>query len=116
MLYLASGATAAVADAGSYFLLLHFGTWYITASIVGNILGFCTAFLCHKYFVFKKRESFFEHLQRYFMVDVIGTLLSTLLLFALVEHTVLGKEVSKFVSMGSVAAWNFFLYKFFVYV
>lgn len=116
MLYLVSGATAAVADLGSYTLLLQIGVWYIAASVTGNILGFLTAFLCNKYFVFKKKESFLQHLGRYFVVDFTGSVVSTILLFLLVEHTGLGEEMSKFVSMGSVAAWNFFLYKFFVYV
>jgi putative flippase GtrA len=115
-LYVVSGSTAAVMDFGSYFLLIHMGIWYIAASTIGSILGFWTAFLCHKYFVFKKRQAFFKHLGRYCMVEVLSTGLSLAILYGFVEYTSVGEEYGKIISMGSVVLWNFFLYKLFVYV
>jgi putative flippase GtrA len=116
-LYIVSGLTAAAVDLGSFLLLFQIiGIWYVTASVVGSILGFCTAFLCHKYFVFKKKKEFMKHLGRYFVVDMVSTALATLILFGLVEHLYLPEESAKVLSMGSVILWNYFLYKFFVYV
>ena len=114
-LYVVSGGTAAVVDFGSYYLLFHFGMWYITASIISSILGFWTAFLCHKYFVFKKKEAFMKHLGKYCLVDALRTGLSLIILYGLVEYTPVGEEIGKILSMGSVVFWNFFLYKIFVY-
>ncbi|PIR52898.1 hypothetical protein COU76_03925 [Candidatus Peregrinibacteria bacterium CG10_big_fil_rev_8_21_14_0_10_49_10] len=113
--YICCGLLAALADFGSFYLLLHAGLWYVAASITGSVLGFCTAFLCHKYFVFQKRDKFVQHLGKYFLVDMLGTGLATLILFALVEYLGFTAEAAKVLSMGSVICWNFFLYKFFVY-
>lgn len=116
-LYIVSGLTAAAIDLGSFLLLFQIvGIWYVAASVIGSILGFCTAFLCHKYFVFRKKHSFMKHLGRYFVVDMISTGIATLILFALVEYLYLPEESAKVLSMGSVILWNFFLYKLFVYV
>lgn len=114
--YVCCGLTAAAVDFGSFSLLLQRGTWYVAASVTGSVLGFCTAFLCHKYIVFQKRKRFFTHLSKYFAVDVISTTLATLILYALVEELGLPKELAKAISIGSVVCWNFLLYKFFVYV
>ncbi len=114
--YICCGLLAAVADFGSFYLLLQLNVWYVAASVTGSVLGFTTAFLCHKYIVFKKRENFGKHLGKYALVDFLSTGLATLILFALVEYLGFTAEIAKVLSMGSVVFWNFFLYKFFVYV
>jgi len=115
MLYLLSGGTAAIVDFGSYYLLLHWGAWYIAASVIGGILGFFTAFLIHKYIVFRKKERFLRHMTKYLIADIVNIGLTTLILYGLVEHIELGEEISKIIAMGSVALWNFFVCKYLVY-
>ncbi|MDA1209167.1 MAG: GtrA family protein [bacterium] len=115
-LYVVSGLTAASIDFGSFYLLLQFEVYYVTASIVGSTLGFTTAFLCHKYFVFKKHDSFSRHLGRYIIAEIFSTAAATGVLFLVAEYTILGAELAKLISMGSVVCWNFFVYKFLVYV
>lgn len=115
-LYVLSGFGAAIADIGSYFVFLHFDVWYIAASVMSGILGFVTAFLLHKYVVFQKNDAFLRHLVRYFIVDMINLGIITLFLFALVEHFGMDAGIAKFVALAPVVLWNFFVYKFFVYV
>jgi putative flippase GtrA len=115
-LYMISGFGAAIADLGSYFLLLHFDVWYIAASIVSGIFGFATAFLLHKYIVFQKNDEFMKHLLRYFIVDMINLGIITLILYGLVEHIGIDAGIAKFAALAPVVLWNFFIYKFFVYV
>jgi putative flippase GtrA len=114
--YICCGLTAAAVDYGSFYLLFTAGIWYVGASITGSVLGFCTAFLCHKYIVFKKKKSFMKHLSKYFIVDVVSTTIATFILYAIVEYGGLPEEFAKVISMGTVICWNFLLYKFFVYV
>jgi len=114
-LYFVSGCTAVVADYGSYLILLKFGVWYIAASVVGGILGFATAFFCHKYFVFRNRTNFWKQLSRFFWVDMGNIAATSAILFALVEYAGTGEELGKVIAMGMVVFWNFFIYKFFVY-
>jgi putative flippase GtrA len=115
-LYVLSGFGAAIADLGSYFILLHFEVWYIAASVISGIFGFAAAFLLHKYIVFQKNDAFFKHLLRYFFVDMINLGIITLILYGLVEYIGMDAGVAKFVALAPVVMWNFFVYKFFVYV
>ncbi|MCA9370871.1 MAG: GtrA family protein [Candidatus Peregrinibacteria bacterium] len=114
--YVMSGCTAAVVDIGAYFLLLHVGIWYIIANIAGGILGFFTAFLMHKFVVFQKKNDFLRHLVRYFITDMVNTGVVTGLLYVLVEVAGIAVGPAKFIALVPMIAWNFFVYKFFVYV
>lgn len=115
-LYFLSGGTAAVADFGSYAILIHLGIWYIAASIISSILGTTTTFLMNKYVAFRKRSDFLRHLTRFFVVDMANILATTLVLYGLVDGLGMEKQIAKILAMGMVVLWNFFLYKFFVYV
>ena len=114
--YILSGSAAAVADIGSYFLLYSLGIWYIAASVISGVLGFSTAFLLHKYVVFGKRASFLRHLAKYFTVDMINLAITTGFLYILVDMMEFDPRPAKLVALIPVVLWNFFLYKFVVYV
>ncbi|MDD5751782.1 MAG: GtrA family protein [Candidatus Peribacteraceae bacterium] len=115
-LYVLSGCAAAAADLGAYFLLLALGEWYIAASVIGGVVGFCTAFLLHKYVVFQKRQAFMNHLGRYFLVDMLNLAIITGFLYLLVDGAGMDPRPAKFVALAPVVLWNYFVYKFAVYV
>jgi len=115
-LYVLSGGTAAIVDFGGYSLLLHFGVWYVTASVISGVFGFATTFLMNKYIAFRKRSAMLRHLIRFCVVDVFNILAITLILIGLVDGLGMEKQVAKLLAMGTVVLWNFLLYKFFVYV
>ncbi|MBU0766679.1 GtrA family protein [Patescibacteria group bacterium] len=116
IMYFLSGSTAAFADIGSYLLMLHIGVWYILASVISGIIGFFTAFLLHKYIVFQKKSKFLKHLRRYFMVDMVNLVIITVFLYALVDFWGIDPAIAKFVALTPVVLWNFFIYRFVVYV
>ncbi|MCF7844861.1 MAG: GtrA family protein [Kiritimatiellales bacterium] len=116
IMYFLSGVTAAVADLGSYLLMLHLSVWYILASVLSGVIGFFTAFLLNKYFVFKKKSDFKKHLGRYFLVDMTNLAFITGFLFILVDYWGMDPGIAKFVAMAPVVLWNFFVYRFVVYV
>ena len=115
-LYIFSGGTAAVVDFGSYTILIRLGVWYIAATVVSGVLGFATTFLMNKYVAFKKKNDFLKHLLRFFIVDMMNILVGAIALYALVDGLGMDKQVAKLLTMGMVVLWNFFIYKFFVYV
>ncbi len=114
-LYLCIGFTALGVDLGSYYALLSMDVWYITASVIGGILGFFTSFLGNKYFVFRKREKFMAHLTKFFLVDMANIVATNIILYVLVEFVGISEELGKIIAMGCVVLWNFVLYKLFVY-
>lgn len=105
-----------VVEIGSYLLFLHWGMWYIAASVIAFILSYITAFLLHKYLVFKKTQDFFKHLKRHLCVEGFNVVAGNALLYVLVEHTALGEEWGKLLTMGLGVLWNFLLFKFLVFV
>ena len=115
-MYLISGGLAVVVDFGSYFLLLQMDVWYVTANIVSNILGFFATFVLHKYIVFGKKDAVLNHFVRYCILTIINIVAQTMLLYAFVEYLHLDEGSAKFASWFITVLWNFFLYKFFVYV
>ena len=115
-LYFTCGLCALAADVGSFlFLFKVLGMWYIAASVVGGVIGFCTTFLCQKYVVFKKREDTAMQLVRLFCVDMCNIVITNTVLYGIVEFIGIGEEIGKIAAIGMVVFWNFFLYKFFVY-
>lgn len=115
-LYILSGCGALVIDLGSYLLMLEFGVWYAAASFISGTLGFCMAFALHKYVVFQKRDDFLQHVGRYFFVDIINNVITTGILYVLVSLLSVDPHIGKVIAMAPVILWNFFVYKFFVYV
>ncbi|MDD5103914.1 MAG: GtrA family protein [Candidatus Peribacteraceae bacterium] len=115
-LYVLSGGTAAVVDFGSFALLIRLDIWYVAATVVSGILGFFTTFLMNKYVAFKKKNDFMRHLLRFFVVDMANILVGAIVLYGLVDGLGMEKQVAKLLTMGMVVLWNFFIYKFFVYV
>lgn len=114
--YLCSGSSAALADIGSYFVMLHSDVWYIAASVISGIIGFTTAFLLHKYVVYRKHDAFLEHLGRFSVVYAVNISVITLFLYVLVNTGGMDPGLAKFVAVAPAALWNFFVYKWVVYV
>ncbi len=115
-LYLLTGSAATIVDIGGYFALLYFGAWYVAASVVSGVAGFICAFLFHKYFAFQVRHSIGNHFVRYCILGAWNIFATNFILFATVEWVGIAPEIAKFVANGAVVLWNFFAYKFFVYV
>ncbi len=114
--YIVAGLGAVACDFGSYFLLLQAGVWYVAANIVGNILGFVATFLLQKYFVFGRKDDLAKHFLRFCLINLFNLLVQTALLWLLVERVGVDEGSAKFVSWAMTILWNFFLYKFLVYV
>lgn len=133
--YLAAGFTAAGSELASYKILLLLQVYYVTAAVLSGFVGLLVAFLLHKYVVFKKKERMMNHAVRYILlqswnlvaqavivyviVDVGGTFPTVQAAFdpvALVGGIMSLKVFAKVMGIGATVTWNFFLYKYMVYV
>ena len=90
--------------------------WYITASVISGVLGTLTSFLLHKYVVFQKRQRVFSHMVRYGVVVVFDLAAITGVLYICVHFLGIPEEIAKVIANVSVVLWNYFAFKFFVYV
>ena len=75
-----------------------------------------SAFTFHKYFVFQKKENTRSHVIRYFILQSMNAVAQVFFVFVFVEYAGIGPFLAKILAIGVVVSWNFFLYKFFVYV
>ncbi len=114
--YLMSGSSAAALELGSFQLMQIAGIWYLAAGIVSSGIGLLSAFTFHKYLVFKKKENTKSHVVRYVILQGLNALAQVGLLFVFVEYVGVAPFLGKILAIGVVVSWNFFLYKFFVYV
>ncbi|UPA22501.1 GtrA family protein [Candidatus Peribacteria bacterium] len=114
--YIFTGGSAAAIDIGLYLLLITLGLFYITASIISGVCGFISAFLLHKYVAFKKHDRIGNHFLRYCLLGLWNLFATTLVLYICVDIIGIPEEGAKILANASVVFWNFFLYKFLVYV
>lgn len=114
--YLVSGGSAAALELGSYRLMLYAGIWYLTGTIVSAGVGLVSAFTFHKYFVFKKKDNTRSHVIRYVILQSANAVAQVFFVWLFVEFFSIDEFIAKILGIGVVVSWNFFLYKFFVYV
>ena len=114
--YLVSGGSAAALELGSYKLMLVSGVWYLYAAFLSAGIGLLSAFTFHKYFVFRKKENTRSHVIHYVILQSLNALAQVAFVYLFVEFAGLGEFIAKILGIGVVVSWNFFLYKFFVYV
>lgn len=107
---------AAALEIGSYQLMLWLGVWYAAAAFLSGLIGLTTAFLGHKYIVFQKKEETKQHLVRFAILQFTNLIIQTLLVALFVEVFGVDELLAKVLGIGCTVMWNFFLYKFFVYV
>ena len=116
MRYLISGGSAAGLAVAGYSLLVWLGVWYVLASVISDGIGFFLAFLFHKYFVFQKKGRGGMHMMRYTLLQIGNTIVQAGILYILVDFGGMDKILARILTIGIAVSWNFFFYKYFVYL
>jgi putative flippase GtrA len=114
--YFFTGGTVTLIDIGLYLLLIHIGVYYLVASVISGTIGFFSAFLFQKHFVFKKHDRTASHFLRFCVLGAWNLFATNFVLFACVHWLKVPEDIAKVLSNASVVLWNYFLYKFLVYV
>jgi glycosyltransferase involved in cell wall biosynthesis len=114
--YLLSGGTAAAAQLLTFRFLLFLDIWYLLATPLSSIVGIVAAFVLHKYLVFRKREGTMSHAIRFAILTIWNIIAQTGIVYVCVEWFGIGPMWAQIVGIAIVVSWNFFLYKFLVYV
>lgn len=114
--YLVSGGTAAGLEIGSFQAMLYAGVYYFTAAKISGGVGLLTAFIGHKFFAFKKKQETSRQLVRYVLLQTCNYFAQLFMVYAFVEFAGLNATIAKVLGIAITVLWNFFIYKFFVYV
>ncbi len=114
--YLFSGGLAAFIDLSTYIILVAMGVDKFIASPVGNITGLLSAFFLHKFIVFRDKKMTHWQFIRYILLQIWNSGAQIAVIWLVVDQMGQDKTVAKILGIGLTVSWNFFLYKFLVYV
>lgn len=114
--YLLSGGLAAFIDLATYVILVQIGVDKFIASPAGNVTGLLSAFFLHKFIVFREKKMATMQFVRYMALQVWNSLAQIGVIWLVVDMMGYDKTVAKILGIGLTVSWNFFLYKYLVYL
>lgn len=109
VLYAICGGSGVALDFLVYSLLVIGGVWYQLANIAGYALGTCLSFVLNRAITFGVRDAPVRRFASFLAVAAFGYLVSTVLLWAMVEVIHLDPVVSKILTLFAVLAIQFTL-------
>lgn len=112
ILYGIFGGISAGLDFVIYTLLVMFGTNYVVANIIGVHCGILTSFILNRNFNFRVKDKATTRFLSFYMVGLLGLVLSTSMLYAMVNWMQLSEIYSKLITIFVVAIIQFLINKY----
>ena len=108
-LYALCGGSGVVLDFAAYSLLVMGGAWYQLANIVGYALGTVLSFFLNRAITFGVMDAPVRRFMSFAGVAFIGYLISSVILWALVEQAHVNPLIAKIITLGVVLITQFTL-------
>lgn len=112
ILYFIIGGFSASLDFLIFSLLVKMNVQYLVANILSVNCGIISSFILNRKFNFKVKDRVFFRLVVFYLVGFLGLVVSTVILFVLVDKLDYNKVSSKIASIFIIAFMQFFLNKF----
>lgn len=109
VLYAICGGSGVVLDFGAYALLVAGGVWYQIANIVGYALGTCLSFFLNRAITFGVKDAPVRRFLSFMSVAAFGYLVSSGLLWMLVELARVDAILAKILTLVAVLVIQFSL-------
>lgn len=116
--FVISGGSAALSNFLIYYFFLNIlDIWYLVASIMAFILSVFVGFYMQKYFTFRdsSKSDFKSQIIMFFLVSFGNLFINVVLMLFFVETLHIDEVLSKVLTLGILACWNFFVYQKFVF-
>jgi putative flippase GtrA len=114
--YAVVGLSSHLADVGLLYLMVEFASvGYLTSVSLAFVTATCLNFLLNKVWAFRSKGSGAAEFARYLTLLAVNGLLTLAWMYGAVEWLGLDYLWAKFLVMSSIAFWNFFLYRRYVY-
>ncbi|MDI9314298.1 MAG: GtrA family protein [Hydrotalea sp.] len=113
--YILCGGGGAATDFVAYSGLVWAGVYYLYANVASYMLGTGVSFALNRQFNFKKRDKTWHRLLKFYLVALVGFLVSSAVLFLLVDGMMLDKLSAKIITMGVALVVQFTLNKLFTF-
>lgn len=112
ILYGIIGALSASLDFGVYTFFCFVGLQYLIANAIGIHCGIFCSFILNRHFNFKVKNKTKQRFLSFYVIGLIGLLLSSFLLVLLIKYLHWNEIYSKLLSIIVVAAVQFLLNKY----
>lgn len=109
VLYAVCGGSGVALDLLAFSILVLGGLWYQLANVVGYALGTCLSFVLNRTITFGVRDAPVRRFLSFVSVAALGYLVSTGLLWAMIDVLHVDPLVSKALSLVAVLAIQFSL-------
>ena len=118
MRFVAAGSLATGTSVVVLYALITFAhVWYLGASVVSFLAGFCVSFTLQKFWTFRDRavERIGGQALLYLAIMLANLSLNTALMYVFVEHFDVPPVGSQIAASAIIAFESFFAYRFFVF-
>jgi putative flippase GtrA len=110
------GGINTIIDAGIFFLLIKFMFLnYLIANVIAFFVAVTNSFFLNRSFTFKIKEKKKFDYHKFFVVSLVGLLISEVVLFVSVNEFSLNPMFGKFIAIVFTVVWNFFGTRNFVF-
>jgi putative flippase GtrA len=106
-LYAICGGSGVLVDLGLYTTLVLAGVGYQLANAAGYAMGTLLSFVLNRHYTFRVYDSPLRRMALFFGIAGTGYLISTALLWVLIEHLHLNPLTAKLVTLGVVLVVQF---------
>lgn len=105
------GAVGTSLEVVILFALRDYGMYYLWANLIGFSIGVTVNFLLNLYFNFKSTGGFLCRFVSYYLVGIIGLIITSFLLYLLIETGTLSLLVAKLITIMVVLFSTYMLNK-----
>ncbi len=115
--YFAVGCSAVVLDIGSLFIFKnYFGFSAIWAVVVNQLIICNYVFFLNKIWVFSNKKQVTKQIIKYYILALFNYLVAIIWMWFF--HNIMGQNylLVRIANIAVSVAWNFLIYKFFIYI
>lgn len=111
------GASNTVVDFGTYlFLTRVVAVHFLVANVFAFLLAASWSFVWNRRWTFRSSDPRVHHQYvRFLVVSTVGLLLTTGILYILVEHASMADIFAKVIAVSAVLVWNFLINRFWTF-
>lgn len=93
------------------------GFWYLSSVFIAAIITLITSFIFHKYITFRNFETkpIFRQALGHLMLGIVNILFNLIIMYVLVDRARIQYLIAQGVTLGSIAVFNFLMYKFLIF-
>ena len=111
------GLSNTIIDFGTYLLFTRIVGWhFVFANVMAFLLAASWSFVWNRRWTFRSSDPRVQHQYvKFLVVSAVGLVLTTAILYVLVEYAGMADILAKVIAVSAVLIWNFFINRFWTF-